>query len=340
MQLIIKIEGCETRIVDIEEEAFTIGRSLKNLVCIEYEGISRSHLKLRTSGEVYFITDLGSSNGTFLNGERIEPNTEIPWHTFLPIILGEKVSISFGAVIPGIHSIDIKAPPTERVRSSENKLEKNSSRPGQVQIKASGVNPFIIQGVIILSLAYFFYNYYSDKDYEESSVGQANKEKEKKKSQPLIPVVSPFIDEIKCQDEIANKFCKMVKAAPEIGEGVILKDGNAILYINFSSRIKNAEFDPSFSSEKDKERMLYLMSFLALREDVRTLINREGLKNLFIVDISTGPTKVHQVLKVTKPNLQKLTTVDITTIFSGVQKKRPELFDSLINPLLELEYAN
>ena len=204
------------------------------------------------------------------------------------------------------------------------------------------MNPLIIQGVIILSLAYFFYNYYSDKDYQESSVIQANKEKEKekKKSQPLIPVVSPFIDEIKCQDEIANKFCKMVKAAPEIGEGAMLKDGNAILYINFSSRIKNAELDPSFSSENDKERMLYLMSFLAFREDVRTLIKREGLKSLFIVDISTGPTKIHQVLKVSKTNLQKLTTVDITTIFSGVQKKRPELFDSLINPLLELEYAN
>ena len=340
MQLIIKIEGCETRIVEVEEETFTIGRSLKNLVSIEYEGVSRSHLKLRSSGELYFITDLGSSNGTFLNGERIDANTEIPWHTFLPIILGEKVSISFGAVIPGIHSIDIKAPPTERVRSSENKLEKNSSRPGQVQKKTTGLNPFIIQGVIILSLAYFFYNYYSDKDYEESSVSQANKEKEKKKSQPLIPVVSPFIDEIKCQDEIANNFCKIVKAAPEIGEGAILKDGNAILYINFSSRIKNAEFDPSFSSENDKERMLYLMSFLALREEVRTLINQEGLKNLFIVDISTGPTKVHQVLKVSKTNLQKLTTVDITTIFSGVQKKRPDLFHSLINPLLEIEYAN
>jgi hypothetical protein len=39
-------------------------------------GVSRNHARLqRAAGSILQITDLGSSNGTYINGERIQPHT-------------------------------------------------------------------------------------------------------------------------------------------------------------------------------------------------------------------------------------------------------------------------
>ncbi|MHC4872795.1 MAG: protein kinase domain-containing protein [Planctomycetota bacterium] len=47
-----------------------LGRSSKCLISIKDKKISREHARLFTEGDTFFIEDLGSSNGTFVNGEK------------------------------------------------------------------------------------------------------------------------------------------------------------------------------------------------------------------------------------------------------------------------------
>jgi len=50
----------------------SIGRGADNAVCINDEKISTKHADLTITPEgQYILTDLGSSNGTFVNGQRI-----------------------------------------------------------------------------------------------------------------------------------------------------------------------------------------------------------------------------------------------------------------------------
>src|SRR5262249_59278814 len=53
-------------------ETTTIGRQPDCGVCLESPAVSRHHARIIRDGGLYFVEDLGSSNGTFLNGERIQ----------------------------------------------------------------------------------------------------------------------------------------------------------------------------------------------------------------------------------------------------------------------------
>ncbi len=49
----------------------TIGRHPNNDISLLMESVSRFHAKIEQCGSKWIITDLNSSNGTFINGERI-----------------------------------------------------------------------------------------------------------------------------------------------------------------------------------------------------------------------------------------------------------------------------
>jgi two-component system cell cycle response regulator len=49
-----------------------IGRHPTSSLVVDDEGISRSHARIFCKGETYFIEDLKSSNGTYVNGVRVE----------------------------------------------------------------------------------------------------------------------------------------------------------------------------------------------------------------------------------------------------------------------------
>ncbi|NLD28755.1 MAG: FHA domain-containing protein [Myxococcales bacterium] len=56
------------------EEQITLGRLKNNTIQLPAVGVSRQHAKILYEGENFFIVDLDSGNGTFLNGARLSPN--------------------------------------------------------------------------------------------------------------------------------------------------------------------------------------------------------------------------------------------------------------------------
>src|SRR5260370_5198250 len=61
----------QKREIPITKEEFLIGRGADCDLRLPDAGISRHHCLIRVRGNEATVTDLGSSNGTYLNGQRV-----------------------------------------------------------------------------------------------------------------------------------------------------------------------------------------------------------------------------------------------------------------------------
>jgi len=71
-KLIVKLKDQSSRTIDIVRDSFTIGRKPDNDLPIDDHTVSGHHAKITKVQSVYFLEDLKSTNGTSLNGKRIE----------------------------------------------------------------------------------------------------------------------------------------------------------------------------------------------------------------------------------------------------------------------------
>ena len=64
-------------IFDLVNNETTCGRSIENSIQLEFQGISRQHLKVYLENDSALIEDCGSKNGTFLNNQKIEQRSAL-----------------------------------------------------------------------------------------------------------------------------------------------------------------------------------------------------------------------------------------------------------------------
>ena len=94
-ELILKLGNEVIRRLTVDKDTVTIGRSRDNDLVVENLSTSRNHARVRHHGDKFVLTDLGSSNGTFVNGVNV---------TKTEIVDGDVVTV-------GKHTIMFRNPP-------------------------------------------------------------------------------------------------------------------------------------------------------------------------------------------------------------------------------------
>lgn len=87
------------RSFEVDEDAVFIGRAPDNEIPVKDKSVSRKHLKIIKRAERYYVTDLGSKNGTFIDGKRVTSGKEYEVREGIPIAVG-KTFLSVGKAYP------------------------------------------------------------------------------------------------------------------------------------------------------------------------------------------------------------------------------------------------
>jgi predicted component of type VI protein secretion system len=92
-QLVMRTGPQPGKVFPVNQDELTIGRDVNNDIVISDVEVSREHARLVLQSGSYVLEDLGSTNGTFVAGQRLMgPHVLLPGET---IMFGENVSLSF-----------------------------------------------------------------------------------------------------------------------------------------------------------------------------------------------------------------------------------------------------
>jgi len=88
-------------VYELEGDEITIGRGNKSTIVIRDNEVSREHCRLVRRADDYELLDLSSSNGTFVNGQRVLS----PWllQSKMLIELGDTITLEYGTPIPEVN---------------------------------------------------------------------------------------------------------------------------------------------------------------------------------------------------------------------------------------------
>jgi hypothetical protein len=67
----------EFKTIDLNEKENFIGREKSNSIVLEDEKVSKQHAIIYQKDKIYYIEDLKSKNGVFINGRKIKKKTQL-----------------------------------------------------------------------------------------------------------------------------------------------------------------------------------------------------------------------------------------------------------------------
>ncbi|MBU0512371.1 MAG: FHA domain-containing protein [Chloroflexi bacterium] len=95
-QLVMQAGPTPRKTFTLSGNEIVIGRDINADIVINTAELSRRHARLRLGDGGYILEDLGSTNGTFVNGQRLTaPRVMRPGET---IMLGETVALMYGGI--------------------------------------------------------------------------------------------------------------------------------------------------------------------------------------------------------------------------------------------------
>lgn len=95
-QLVLRVGPSPGKVFPIMKNELTIGRDINNEITINDLEISRRHCRLVMSGDGYMIEDLGSTNGTWINDQRLAGSHSL--RSGESFRLGDNVVLEYGLV--------------------------------------------------------------------------------------------------------------------------------------------------------------------------------------------------------------------------------------------------
>lgn len=251
MKISLKLDAQEHIDKTFDKAAVTIGRSMvKCDFAVPDETLSRTHCLIELVDGKFYVTDLGSANGVFIDGERIQPNTRLLYSPFLPLMIGryecqltqDRGTISLMNVLP--------------IFEKENRQlrEKNQLKKKEAEKKKTALPALLLLLILVAGSLWWFTDDSVPDGLGESS-GPVKLRPRPKRIPPPIPSLMTVTNYMRlfsrrsCTDG-AVTLCNQLQLELPHAEGIYQEHKRLIIFLNPSYHLQ----DPLYKGLKDNSR--------------------------------------------------------------------------------------
>lgn len=252
----------------VKQNSAILGRSKKADIAIEIEGISRQHLKIDYENDTFYVTDLKSTNGIYLNNEKIPADKKVKYLSILPMRVGplmisikgeqeEVVREPTSATLTMNHSSDLGNINSQRAEA-KSRPRKEFSKP---KSKSNSIALLLFLGVA--GSAYYFY----EKKQSEALENEAKALEQKaqvEKSKPIVinlldsRELKKLLDSSNCANPEVQSICKIINRDLTKYEGVVKSQDTLVIFFNVKTLDKYLVGD-DFKKLDEKKRYQALL---------------------------------------------------------------------------------
>ncbi|MBL7665357.1 MAG: FHA domain-containing protein [Bacteriovoracaceae bacterium] len=277
MRLEVQYPDGEKEILEFKQKVVTIGRGSENDLQLAIEGVSRRHLKIEEIKNQFFITDVGSSNGTLLNDEKIEPHKPVEFSTFFPVIFGVGISIRLlneddmvkpvntttahrkgaqnaASLTRSLLAENAAVDPTGKAGAERDKTNPEMQLSEKMRKKhksRSNKNQSYITGFLVICVTYYFlFIYGREEEVQDNMVIETSRELPPLNNQAKPKIAAPVVVELKpedilnkekCLSDLEKKYCNALNLK-DYYEGFVVIDRRLYLVLNYPEQIKSFQF--------------------------------------------------------------------------------------------------
>lgn len=316
MRFEITIQNGDKQTFITKKTEITLGRSSSNDICIKNENLGRRHLCIVVTEGRFYVTDLGSANGSTINGQKLTPESQVEWHNFFPIILGNCVTVTY---LPDKEEVAYL--PKKNIPKSKKviKYEKPNHTP-----------TYFLAALATVLIAYVYFSNRSkpqvDVEVHASAVEQVES----------LDLLNKFLNQKKCKSEIELEFCQSTEYKLAEEDGIILHNSDLYYFLDFSKHMKKSSFTEEYLQVTSNDRQQYLMLKEAYRTFLKKIVAKNNVDNLYVIDHTTAyPAKIKSVLKITAKDLNKLSVQDVEVVLGQLQKRDKAIYQAVMAPLVK-----
>jgi FHA domain len=279
MRIEVQIADKSSVFYDLNQPKLSVGSHPSCEIIIKHPTISRRHLTIINENDKFFIIDQGSTNGTFINDQKLQPGQRVEFNSFFPVRLGVSVFMSLvseveeneqtsaplnssGSSALGVDSTatnvismrKLKSAPT--VASSRLKKSHTTQDAPPPPIKRSRVTWFHAIGLWIILLALFLNNPFENNHEEQRAqevkanadgtvTSSSDERPQTGAGVDIIAEYSPLVARAfglseKCQTPREKFLCQKLITGPELPWGIVENSKNIVFILAIDSFLPEA----------------------------------------------------------------------------------------------------
>lgn len=308
MFITIKLQNGSKLESSFKKNSVTIGRSSRADLVVHDDALSRFHAQIDYENGQYYVTDLASANGVFIDDQKILANEKIHFATYRALNIGPlECTIQDDLELDQPISSTNELPRTQKNKPEQPKekieIPRHSSK-NKKEVKSGSLDPKVVLVVILILFGGYHFLMEDDVVHQPSDENQINQGSNPPPSQirktyrARVPnentILDIYLNHFSQKSCIGmNDLCKQLQIEENSYEGFVKNQYELFIFIKPSKLFNQARLSALKDQNKSEDLLAH---YLVMGSEVLQLLLKHEVDQIHVIIISENnqPTRAYR----------------------------------------------